>query len=87
MHARKNAAAFAIIDARDVSGAVRDGIGGRDGLVKDTIARALPSGALADALHHAFARGGPVVPAHDWVVLTFWAAAGPVAAALTFRWE
>ena len=51
------------------------------------VARALPSGALADSLHHAFARGGPPVPAHDWLVLVLWAAAGPAAAALTFRWE
>ena len=29
----------------------------------------------------------PPVPAHDWLVLVLWAAAGPAAAALTFRWE
>jgi ABC-2 type transport system permease protein len=49
------------------------------------VARALPSGALADALHGALA-GGPV-PGRAWLVLALWAVAGPVAAASTFRWE
>jgi len=51
------------------------------------LARALPAGALSDALHAAL--GGAHVPASSnyWVVLTVWAIAAPVAAALTFRWE
>jgi ABC-2 type transport system permease protein len=48
-------------------------------------ARALPSGALADA-HHA-ARGGGHVPGRSWLVLAVWAVAAPIAAAVTFRWE
>src|SRR5438445_7457466 len=51
------------------------------------LARALPAGALSDALHHAL--GGSHVPsgAGYWLVLAAWAAAAPAAAALTFRWE
>ena len=30
---------------------------------------------------------GDAVPARAWVVLSAWAAAAPVAAAATFRWE
>ena len=48
-------------------------------------ARALPSGALADALHAAL--GGTSVPGRAWLVLTAWAVAAPVAAAARFRWE
>ena len=48
-------------------------------------ARALPSGALADALHASLATGS--VPNRAWLVLIIWAVATPVAAALTFRWE
>ncbi|HUR18721.1 MAG TPA: ABC transporter permease [Acidimicrobiales bacterium] len=50
------------------------------------VARALPAGALSDALHGALA---PVasVPGRAWIVLAAWAVAAPVAAALTFRWE
>jgi ABC-2 type transport system permease protein len=50
-----------------------------------TVARALPSGALADALHAALA--GLPVPWRAWVVLALWAVGAPVAAAATFRWE
>ena len=49
------------------------------------VARALPSGALADALHGALRTG--TVPGRAWVVLIVWAIAAPVAAAATFRWE
>ncbi|HVF32216.1 MAG TPA: ABC transporter permease [Acidimicrobiales bacterium] len=49
------------------------------------LARALPSGALADALHASL--GGGVVPARAWLVLAAWAVAAPVVAAARFRWE
>jgi ABC-2 type transport system permease protein len=49
------------------------------------VARALPSGAWADALHHALA-GNPV-PGRAWLVLALWALAAPAAAARLFRWE
>jgi ABC-2 type transport system permease protein len=51
------------------------------------IARALPAGALSDALHHAL--GGAHVPSvsTSWLVLVAWAVAAPLAAALLFRWE
>jgi ABC-2 type transport system permease protein len=50
-----------------------------------TVARLLPSGALADGLRNAFGGQGQVVrPA---LVLTVWAAAALAAAAGTFRWE
>lgn len=48
-------------------------------------AKALPSGALADALHHAF--GGGAVPASAWLVLAVWAIGAPVVASRLFRWE
>jgi ABC-2 type transport system permease protein len=48
-------------------------------------ARALPSGALADALHATL--GGGHVPGRAWVVLGLWAIAAPAAAAFSFRWE
>ena len=49
-----------------------------------TVARGLPSGALAEGLRNAFG-GGPVVrPA---LVLAVWAVAALGAAARTFRWE
>lgn len=51
-----------------------------------SVARALPSGALSDALHGALSAGASV-PGRAWVVLAGWAVAAPVAAALTFRWE
>lgn len=49
-------------------------------------ARALPAGALSDALHGALASSASV-PGRSWAVLAAWAVAAPVAAALTFRWE
>ena len=49
------------------------------------VARALPSGALADALHASL--GGGSVPGRAWLVLTAWAVASPVVAAWRFRWE
>jgi ABC-2 type transport system permease protein len=49
------------------------------------VARALPSGALADALHAALR--GTVVPARSWIVLLVWAVAAPAVAAVTFKWE
>lgn len=48
-------------------------------------ARALPSGALADALHAAI--GGGTVPGRAWVVLTAWALVAPAVAAARFRWD
>lgn len=50
------------------------------------VAQALPAGALSDALHGALTTGAGV-PGRAWVVLTAWAVAAPVVAALTFRWE
>ncbi|HVE47221.1 MAG TPA: ABC transporter permease [Acidimicrobiales bacterium] len=50
------------------------------------VARALPAGALSDALHGALAPAASV-PGRAWVVLALWAVAAPVAAAVTFRWE
>lgn len=50
-----------------------------------TAARTLPSGALADALHHAL--GGDPVPGRAWLVLAVWAVLAPAAAARMFRWE
>lgn len=50
------------------------------------VARALPSGALADALHGALTAGGSV-PGRAWLVLAAWAIAAPAAAARLFRWE
>ena len=50
------------------------------------IARALPAGALSDALHHSLG-GGHVASSSYWFVLLAWAVAAPVAAALTFKWE
>ena len=51
-----------------------------------TVARALPSGALSDALHAALGTG-IAVPTRAWIVLIVWAIATPIAAAATFRWE
>src|SRR5438270_11099988 len=50
------------------------------------IARALPAAALSDALHKTLG-DGMHVPGRAWVVLVVWAIIGPVAAALTFKWE
>ena len=49
------------------------------------IARALPSGALSDALHGALGPGD--IPGRAWLVLIVWAVVAPVVAAVTFRWE
>lgn len=48
-------------------------------------ARALPSGALAGALHASLS--GDAVPGSAWLVLAAWAVAAPAAAARLFRWE
>jgi ABC-2 type transport system permease protein len=50
------------------------------------VARALPAGALSDALHGALTAGGSV-PARAWIVLAVWAVVAPAAAARTFRWD
>jgi ABC-2 type transport system permease protein len=50
------------------------------------VAKLLPADALSASLHAALGTGS-AVPALSWVVLAVWAVAGPVAAALTFRWE
>lgn len=50
-----------------------------------SLARALPSGALADALHASLS--GSPVPGRAWVVLAGWAIAAPAVAARAFRWE
>lgn len=50
-----------------------------------SVARALPSGALADALHAALR--GAAVPGQAWAVLAVWAVAAPAVAARVFRWE
>ena len=50
------------------------------------IAKALPAGALSDALHHSLG-GAHVATSYYWFVLIAWAVAAPLAAALTFRWE
>ena len=49
------------------------------------VARALPSGSLADALHATLLGSTP--PARVWFVLAFWAVAAPLVAAFTFKWE
>ena len=50
------------------------------------LARALPAGALSEALHHSLG-GGHVSSSAYWFVLLAWAVAAPVAAAMTFKWE
>lgn len=50
------------------------------------VAKALPSGALADVLREALADGG-VRPGTSWLILVAWAVAAPVLAARLFRWE
>jgi len=50
-----------------------------------SVARYLPSGALADALHHAV--GGAPSDAQTWLVLAAWALAAPLAAARLFRFS
>ncbi|MCU1463335.1 MAG: hypothetical protein JWO37_3410 [Acidimicrobiales bacterium] len=50
------------------------------------LSRALPAGALSDALHAALG-GAHVGGSGYWIVLAVWAVAAPLAAAFTFRWE
>ena len=50
------------------------------------VARALPAGALSDALHGSLTAGASV-PGRAWVVLAVWATAAPAVAARWFRWE
>jgi len=50
------------------------------------VAKALPSGALADVLREALAHGG-VRPGTSWVILVAWAVVTPVVAMRVFRWE
>jgi ABC-2 type transport system permease protein len=49
------------------------------------VAALLPSGALGDAMRHAFLDGGVAWP--ELLVLLFWGALGTVLTARTFRWE
>ena len=51
-----------------------------------TVAKCLPSGALADVMREALVNGGNR-PATSWLVLGIWALVTPVLTALTFRWE
>jgi ABC-2 type transport system permease protein len=50
------------------------------------IAKALPSGALAEAVRGSLTAGA-TVPGHAWVVLAIWAVLAPLAATRLFRWE
>ena len=50
------------------------------------VAMLLPSTALAETLRIVLGASGTISGA-SWLILTFWAVAAPVAAALTFRWE
>lgn len=50
-------------------------------------ARALPAGALSDALNGALAARAHGIPVRAWIVLAVWATAAPAAAAWFFRWE
>lgn len=50
------------------------------------LARALPSGALADAVRGALSATGGV-PGRAWLVLAIWAIAAPAVASMAFRWE
>ena len=50
------------------------------------VARALPAGALSDALHHSLG-GGHASGWGYWCVLAGWAVATPLLAAAAFRWE
>ena len=51
-----------------------------------TLARALPSGALAEAVRGALTNGVDI-PGRAWLVLAAWAVAAPLAATRLFRWE
>lgn len=50
------------------------------------VAKALPSGALADVLREALTQQG-TRPGTSWLILAAWAVAAPLAAARLFRWE
>jgi ABC-2 type transport system permease protein len=50
------------------------------------VARALPSGALAEALRGALTPGASI-PTRAWVVLVAWAIVAPLAATRLFKWE
>ena len=50
------------------------------------VAKALPSGALADVLREALTQAGSR-PGTSWIILVAWAVAAPAAAARWFRWE
>ena len=50
------------------------------------VARALPSGALAEAVRGSLTAGVDV-PGRAWLVLAGWAVAAPLAATRLFRWE
>ena len=50
------------------------------------IAKALPSGALADVLRETLAHSG-VRPSTSWLILAGWALVMPALAARLFRWE
>jgi ABC-2 type transport system permease protein len=52
----------------------------------ETIARALPSAALAEVLRSALT-AGESVPSGAWAVLVVWALVAPIAATRLFRWE
>ena len=50
------------------------------------VAKALPSGALADVLRQTLAHGG-VRPGTSWLILGAWAIVAPAVATRLFRWE
>ena len=50
-----------------------------------SMARLLPSAALAEIFHGALGAG--TIPTRAWLVLAAWAVAAPLAAAKTFRWQ
>jgi ABC-2 type transport system permease protein len=50
------------------------------------LARALPSGALAEAIRGSLTAGAHV-PGRAWLVLAVWAVAAPAAATRLFRWD
>jgi ABC-2 type transport system permease protein len=50
------------------------------------VARALPSGALAEAVRGSLTAGVDI-PGRAWLVLAAWAVAAPLAATRLFRWE